>query len=165
MQVNTKHSSVKSSNSVLPKLEDPKHPSMFLISRIGLFSVTLFVILISIGTYMANTVTLDIELSLDGVIASNEILLNAEASQATMIEPGDRAEVTLQNGAVIEAEVTGVQENDQEKTGRITVTLMPIGRLPVSIKEYLFVNVGSPLTATLFTHHSLWMFLKEKVNY
>lgn len=165
MEANTKRTSVKTSNSVLPKLEDPKHPGMFLISRIGLFSLTLFLILISIGVYLVKTVSLDIELSLDGVIGSNEIVLYAEVSQASGIELGDKAEVTLENGAVIEAEVTEIQGNDKEKTGRFIITLMPIGQVPDSIQQYLFANVRAPLSATLFTQQSLWIFLKEEVDY
>lgn len=139
---------------------------MFLISRIGLFSLALFVILISIGIYMAATVSLDIELALDGISGPNEeIFLYTEESRAVVIEPGDKAKVTLGNGTLIEAEVTDVIRKSKDKTERSRVVLKPLHPLSESVDEYLFANVGAPLSATIFTQHSLWTFLKEKVDY
>ncbi len=158
--------SVSKRRNTLPGLEDPKHPGMFLISRIGLFSLALFAILIGIGAYLTATVSLDIELPLNGITKpNNEFVLYAEPSKAVLIEPGQRAKVTLANGNTLEAEVIEVQPAITSEVESIPIVLQSTGTLSASVIQYLQANNGAAISVTVFTQHSLWTFLKEKVEY
>ncbi|MCE7995374.1 MAG: hypothetical protein HEP71_25580 [Roseivirga sp.] len=166
MEISSKQTLAKNNSPALPKLKDPKHPGMFLISRISLFSLALFTLLIATSIYMAATVSLDIELSLSGAIKpNNEFVLYAEVSRAMVIEPGQKAEITLSTGARINAEVTEVQEGLVRNAETVSIILKPTGEYSAAVKQFIRVNNGATVSATVFTRHSLWTFLKEKVDY
>lgn len=152
--------------NTLPGLEDPKHPGMFLISRIGLFSLALFALLFAIGSYLAATVCLDIELPLNGITKpDNGFVLYAEPSKAILIEAGQQAKVNLANGNTLEAKVIDVQPAITTEVESIPIILQSTGTLSAPIRQYLQANNGASVSAIVFTEHSLWTFLKEKVDY
>lgn len=149
----------------LPPLKDPKHPGMLLISGIGRFSLLLFGILIVIGAYLMATVSLNIELPLNGIIKSEkEIVLYSKPSRGAMIEVGQTAEVKPENGKTIRATVISVLEVASENAESIEITLQP-DQSEASDLSFLLTNTGSPVNATIFAEYSLWSFLKDKVEY
>lgn len=158
--------SAKTNRNTLPGLEDPKHPGMFLISRIGLFSLALFALLIGIGAYLAATVSLDIELPLNGFAKpDNQFVIYAEPAKAVLTEAGQRARVSLANGDTLAAEVIAVQPAITTEAKSIPIILQSTGTLSAAVIQYLQANSGAAISATVFTEHSLWTFLKEKVDY
>lgn len=166
MKIGSKHTSDQNGSPTLPKLQDPAHPGMILISRIGMFSLTLFTLLIATGVYMAATISLDIELSLSGVIKSgDQFVLYVETSKAMVLEPGQKAEVKLANGAMVNAEVSEVQRAPLRNEETVSITLKPTGEFSPVIRQFIRDNNGASVSATVFTYHSLWVFLKEKANY
>ena len=146
----------------LPKLQDPDHPGIFLISNIVLISSALFLVLIIIAIYTMTNVSLNFELSLNGIVQSDQIVLYAEESQASMIVPGDSAHVFMNHGKVIEAEVINIRPDTDERSNRYIVMLMPKAEWKSILPQY----TGQPLSATVFTtSRSLWSFVEEKIDY
>ncbi len=159
-------SDLNQSVRALPPLSDPKHPGMFLISRIGLFSVLLFGVLIATGVYLASTVSLDIALSLNGTITSEkEFIFHTEKSRAALIETGTPAEIRLGNGTTIKATVISLQEAGSQNRESLAISLQPTDEPVASVTRYLQDNSGASVTATVFTRHSLWAFFRDKVEY
>lgn len=148
----------------LPKLEDPDHPGVFLISRIVLFSIVLFIVLIAIGAYTTFNVSLDFELSFNGVVKRDHIVLYGDESKASVIEPGDKAQVFLNNGLEIEAEVIRIDTGNEKSASRYHI-LLKAKTQSSEISQYLQGNIGDPLSATVFTtSQTLWSFVKEKLD-
>lgn len=166
MKLGSKQISDQNGSPTLPKLHDPAHPGMTLISRIGMFSLALFALLIATGIYMAATISLDIELLLPGAIKSDDqFVLYVEKSKAIVIEPGQKAEVKLTNGALVTAEVAEVQRDPDGNEETVLITLKSTDDLSAAVKHFMRNNNGASVSTTLFTYHSLWVFLKEKVDY
>ncbi|GAB5525178.1 MAG: hypothetical protein Roseis2KO_30500 [Roseivirga sp.] len=153
-------------SQTLPRLEDPKHPGMLLISRIGLFSLALFALLIALAMYLAATVSLDINLSLNDVTKTDDqFVIYAEPAKAVMVEAGQQARISLANGDMLDAEVLEVQPAITQEAESIPIILQSTGTLSTTTRQYLQANTGAAISATVFTRHSLRTFLKEKVDY
>ena len=151
-------------NNPLPRLEDPDHLGMFLISRIVLFSLALLLLLLSIAVYAAVTVGLDFELSLNGVVQSDHIVLFADESKASAIKPRDKAHVPVENDEVIKAEVMEVLMDSSKGTGSTIIILKPAKQAADPVEHYLQQSVGEPVSATVFTQpRSLWSFVRDKI--
>ncbi|TRX54824.1 hypothetical protein FNH22_18900 [Fulvivirga sp. M361] len=166
MKTNSDHHTRKADHS-LPRLEDPDHPGIFLISRIVLFSVALFLTLISLAFYATTSVSLNFELPLNGIMASDHIVLYAETSKASVIEPGDKANVVLDNGDVMEAEVVDIRIDHMKGNKRNSIVLKPAKHSedasPYHMKKQ---RVGQPLSATVFTRsRTLWSFIRDKTGF
>ena len=165
MKITSDHLAGKAEHT-LPRLEDPDHPGIFLISRIVLFSLALFLALISLAFYATASVSLNFELPLNGIMAQDHIVLYAETSKASVIEPGDRANVVLDNGDVIEAEVIDIRIDHTKGNKRNAIVLEPAKHSEDASPYHMKQRVGQPLSATVFTRsRTLWSFIRDKTGF
>ena len=91
--------------AVLPQLDDPKHPGMLLVSKIALFSLTLFLILFVLLAIVGNNVTLDFELNATASFTEAQLRVTIDERQASVFEPGDEVVVQFDSGPFVIAKV------------------------------------------------------------
>ena len=154
----------KKADPQLPELEDPKHPGVFLISKIVLFSVSLFVVLLVIAYYTTTSVSMDFEIPLNGVIQSENMLLYAEEEKASVITSGDKVSIKLNDGQVLEANVASI-EATKGKTGNQYRIKLEVRTTDNQISQYITENIGAPFTAVVYTTSKpLLAFMKDKLE-
>ncbi|MEL7002984.1 MAG: hypothetical protein AAFN93_09660 [Bacteroidota bacterium] len=156
---------INSKKSTLPPLKDPEHPGIFLISRIFLLSITLFLLLTALTAYTSYTISLDFELDLNGFVQDSHIVLYAEESKAATIRPGDKAEVSLDNGQIHKFAVQEISSSDSNNDNSKIIILKPAPGGNEDKELDLGELVGQSVSATVFTKtRSLWSFAKDKIS-
>ena len=152
---------MKSNNSqnnnpepTLPRLKDPRHPGMLLVSRIALFSATLFAVLLALLAIAGERVTLDFEITADASLEGNKLIIDLEEQKATIFEMDEVVTVTLGElnyelsvidkapaadggyTVVLSGENTGFTSTSD--TGRLTVDLL----VQQSLKDFLYSKLS-----------------------
>lgn len=110
--------------AVIPQLDDPKHPGMVLVSKITLFSLSLFLLLFVLLAVAGNNVMLNFELNATASLIEEHWQVTIDVQQASVFEPGDELSISYESGETVRATVT---QMGTPVKGRLTMTVTVVG--------------------------------------
>ncbi|MEO1054394.1 MAG: hypothetical protein AAFX87_27395 [Bacteroidota bacterium] len=143
----------------LPELKDPKHPGIYIISRIALFSIGLFMILGTAAYFITFNITLDFKIPLSGTVKPDHLVLYADGSEVSFIETGDLSKISITDELTIEARVHLVSLESSATDNTYQVILYP------TEDRELRAFTGNRVSATIFiTDRPLWSLVEDKLG-
>ena len=89
----------------IPQLDDPKHPGMHLVSRIALFSLSLFMLLFALLAITGNRVMLNFELDATANFQQEQLWLTMDEQKAAVFTAGNEVVIQYEDGRSINATV------------------------------------------------------------
>lgn len=92
--------------AVLPQLKDPQHPGMQLVSRVAVFSLSLFLLLFVLVAIAGNRVMLDFELNAQARFADEQLWVTIDEQKASVFKPGDELIIHYENGLSLSGTVS-----------------------------------------------------------
>ena len=152
---------------ILPNLKDPRHPGMWLVSRILLLYLTAFLVLVTIISYILFGIQLDFELKMQGITQVDEtngsftVTLYSDKSLNSLIHYGDKAEIRIgDNGQIIEAEVSDIMIGEGVNNDYSSAILLVNDSDKLS--KDLNIQTGQPLTGVVFPKsRSMWTIISN----
>ena len=94
--------------AAIPQLGDPKHPGMLLVSRIALFSLSIFLVLIALLAIAGNRVMLNFELDASADFQDGQLIVTLDEQKATVFEQGDNVGIHYEDGITVSASVSQI---------------------------------------------------------
>ena len=92
--------------AVIPHLQDPKHPGRQLVSKIALFSLSLFLLLFALMALAGNRVMLNFELDATARYSEQRLQVIIDEQKAAVLEPGTQVTLSFDSGAPILATIS-----------------------------------------------------------
>lgn len=90
----------------IPQLQDPNHPGMQLVSKIALFSLSLFLLLFALVALAGNRVMLNFELDATARYSGQQLQVVIDEQKAAVLEPGTQVALNFDSGAPILATIS-----------------------------------------------------------